>query len=242
MNSWTFLLFYFLVRSSEINGDGDGCGDSVVKPLMLNGHYVKWPSQKMGDNFVRKNRYIPKNIIYTRFQLCANNVFLAAPRYRYIYIGYEITFSHFNLSIWIRFQLSLKHVRNFDSQTHNNIRKYDYCRLGVPFTLGKTLLINNRELQQSFDTYVKPYPCVDQLGTGKGSCTGGILVNVVDLVMGVDGILWVLDVGVSNTLDDHPSTDGDPKIVGFDVATGNVSRKLYYFGTRLGRRPWRHMW
>jgi len=100
MNGWVFFFFCFLVRSSEINGNGDGGRDSVVKSLMLNDHYIKWPSQKMGDNVVRKNEYILKNIIYTRFQLCGNNVFQAAPRNRYTYTRYEmITFSHFDPSI-----------------------------------------------------------------------------------------------------------------------------------------------
>jgi len=51
------------------------------------------------------------------------------------------------------------------------------------------------------------------------------LVNAVDLVMGTDGILWVLDVGVADTLDDVPSVESDPKVIGYDVATGTVSRE-----------------
>jgi len=54
-------------------------------------------------------------------------------------------------------------------------------------------------------------------------------VNAVDLVMVVYGILWVLVIGISNTLGNNPSTNGDPKVIGFDVATGNVSQEVYYF-------------
>jgi len=108
--------------------------------------------------------------------------------------------------------------------------RYNF-RHGVPFTLGETSLANNRNIQPSFDVYVNPYPFLDKLETG--SCTIGTLVNVVDLMMGLDGILWVLDIGIADTLEDHPSTDNNPKVVGFNVATGNVSRlhRLYVYVT-----------
>jgi len=70
-----------------------------------------------------------------------------------------------------------------------------------------------------------------QDAAGIGTCVGGSLVNAVDLVMGQDGVLWVLDIGISNTLSDHPSTNGEPKIIGFEIATGKVNdniRLLYY--------------
>lgn len=66
---------------------------------------------------------------------------------------------------------------------------------------------------------------------GTGTCVGGSLINAVDLVMGQDGILWVLDIGISNTLSDHPSREGEPKIIGFEIATGKVKNEntfLYY--------------
>lgn len=53
-----------------------------ITPLMLNGHYVKWPASKLQDIFINDKRYVPKNIIYTRFQLCTDRIFLAAPRYK----------------------------------------------------------------------------------------------------------------------------------------------------------------
>lgn len=63
---------------------------------------------------------------------------------------------------------------------------------------------------------------MDKQDTGIGACVSGSLVNAIDLVMGQDGVIWVLDAGISDTLSDHPSRDGDPKIVGFDAATGKV--------------------
>jgi len=63
---------------------------------------------------------------------------------------------------------------------------------------------------------------MDKQDTGLDACDSGILINAIDLVMGQDGILWVLDIGISGTLSDHPSREGDPKIVGFNGSTGKV--------------------
>jgi len=74
---------------------------------------------------------------------------------------------------------------------------------------------------------VKPFPSIEKQDKKMGTCISGSLVNAVDLVMGQDGVLWVLDVGVSNTLGNHPSKDSDPKIIGFDAATGKVNDQMY---------------
>jgi len=89
------------------------------------------------------------------------------------------------------------------------------------------MLLNDKpSFHPSFDAFVQPFPSPDEPDTGKDfTSLDETLVNVVDLVMGVDGVLWVLDLGVSNTLDDHPSVIGDPKVVGFDANTGTVSGK-----------------
>lgn len=91
----------------------------------------------------------------------------------------------------------------------------------MPFTLGYTDLTNKDKCYN----YVKPFPCMDKQDTGGGACVSGSLVNVVDLVMGQDGLLWVLDTGISETLSDHPSVENKPQIVGFDAATGKVRSK-----------------
>lgn len=74
------LLLWSLARIVE---DG-GCGGKAIKTFMLNGHYVKFPSRKANERLVKQYRYIPQNIIFTRFQLCGNQVFLAVPRYKYV--------------------------------------------------------------------------------------------------------------------------------------------------------------
>lgn len=67
---------------------------------------------------------------------------------------------------------------------------------------------------------------MDKQDSGTGTCVSGSLINAIDLVMGQDGILWVLDIGISDTLNEHPSRDGDPKVVGFDAATGKVNCQI----------------
>lgn len=59
------------------------CNSSnICKPHMFNGHYIQWPSSKEEAAYLRKKDVIPKNIIFTRFQICGNRVFLISPRYR----------------------------------------------------------------------------------------------------------------------------------------------------------------
>jgi len=74
---WLLLLFCFVRLAESMNHS-----DNIIIPLMLNGHYVNWPSKKMEEMFTKEKRFIPKNIIYTRFQLCSENIYLAAPRYK----------------------------------------------------------------------------------------------------------------------------------------------------------------
>lgn len=54
------------------------------------------------------------------------------------------------------------------------------------------------------------------------------LVNVVDAYLGPDGVLWVLDIGIVNTLKStnklvKPKKYAEPRVVGIDVASGRVS-------------------
>lgn len=76
---WPLLLFC-LIRPSESNN----LSALNIAPFVLNGYYVKWPSRKVELRYAKNKRYIAKNIIYTRFQLCAENVYLVSPRYRYV--------------------------------------------------------------------------------------------------------------------------------------------------------------
>lgn len=91
-------------------------------------------------------------------------------------------------------------------------------RHGVPFTVGY-IPLNNHE---QFYNYVKPFPKMEMLQDTE-YISNGVLINVIDLVMGEDGIIWVLDIGISETLSDHPFKEENPKVVGFDAATGKVN-------------------
>lgn len=95
---------------------------------------------------------------------------------------------------------------------------YGYRR-GVPFTLGYVVL-TDKDISYN---YVKPFPCMERNNEKSGECDNGSLVNVIDLVIGQDGVLWVLDIGMSDTLSEFPSRDGEPKIVGIDAVTGEVN-------------------
>lgn len=108
------------------------------------------------------------------------------------------------------------------------LHKYIYRR-GVPFTLGYVGLVN----QDKCYNYVRPFPCMDKQDTGAGAGGAGLLINAIDMVMGQDGTIWVLDAGISDTLSDHPSRDGDPKIVGFNAATGKVINSKYDENNKL---------
>jgi len=87
------------------------------------------------------------------------------------------------------------------------------CRQGVPFTLGNATTTTTADYTKCY-SYVTPYPSV-----------ADTQINAVDLVMGYDGVLWVLDIGVTDTLGARPCRKGVAKIIGFDVAAGKVNDK-----------------
>lgn len=66
------------VVSQNIVCDSSG----IRKPHMFNGHYVDWPDKRVEADYVRDKNFIPENIIFTRFQICGNHVFLVSPRYK----------------------------------------------------------------------------------------------------------------------------------------------------------------
>lgn len=127
-------------------------------------------------------------------------------------------------------------------------------RPGVPFTLGYVPLtdfasnftalnnsLKNTEQKRNNDNgyhSVSPYPSLrshcqftKQSTQYKGTenvCDGEGLVNVVDVYLGPDGILWILDIGIVDTLPSpdrasKPKKYDDPKVLGIDITTGTVS-------------------
>lgn len=69
---------------------------------------------------------------------------------------------------------------------------------------------------------MKPFPCIIKQDAKLGKSDDETLVNAIDLVFGQDGVLWVLDIGITQTLRSK-SIEGDPKIIGYDANTGQVN-------------------
>lgn len=87
---------------------------------------------------------------------------------------------------------------------------------GVPATLAKTILKKG-----ACHTTLIPFPCWSM--QEEGNCQA--LQSVVDLVVDSNEILWVLDVGVVNTLE-TPIRKCPPKVVAFSAKTGKVLKVL----------------
>ena len=81
---------------------------------------------------------------------------------------------------------------------------------GVPFTLGK-LSLKNRNCQPT----IAPFPCWNL--QEEGNCEA--LQSAVDIFLDNQDILWVLDVGIVNTLE-QPVKRCSPKVVGICAKTG----------------------
>lgn len=87
---------------------------------------------------------------------------------------------------------------------------------GVPITLG-VIDLHSKNCHAS----VTPFPCWSM--QEEGNCES--LQSVVDLYVDANGILWVLDVGVVNTLE-QPVRRCPPKVVGIELATGKVIKVI----------------
>nr|AAU08788.1 yellow-g-like protein [Solenopsis invicta] len=87
---------------------------------------------------------------------------------------------------------------------------------GVPFTLG-VLSLKTKDCAPK----VTPFPCwpIQE----EGNCQA--LQSVVDLVVDVQEIVWVLDVGIVNTLE-QPVRRCPPKVVGIDIKSGKVVKVI----------------
>ncbi|XP_032684644.1 major royal jelly protein 1 [Odontomachus brunneus] len=87
---------------------------------------------------------------------------------------------------------------------------------GVPFTLG-VMSLKTKDCTPK----VTPFPCwaIQE----EGNCQA--LQSVVDIDLDIQDILWVLDVGVVNTLE-QPVRRCPPKVVGINVKSGKVVRVI----------------
>lgn len=87
---------------------------------------------------------------------------------------------------------------------------------GVPFTLAKFSLKS-----KGCNAVLQPFPCwaIQE----EGNCEA--LQNVVDIVVDPNEILWILDLGICNTLE-QPVRRCSPKVVGVNVNTGELLKTI----------------
>jgi hypothetical protein len=102
---------------------------------------------------------------------------------------------------------------------------------GVPFTLGKVSLRRGQ-----CTASVAPYPCWSL--QEEGNCQA--LQSAVDLFLDGNDILWVLDVGVVNTLA-QPVRRCPPKVVGINVRTGKVVQNIDLSSLIVGSSRLQHL-
>ncbi|VVC34730.1 Six-bladed beta-propeller, TolB-like,Major royal jelly protein/protein yellow [Cinara cedri] len=85
---------------------------------------------------------------------------------------------------------------------------------GVPFTLSHLKLTGKDQCYN----YVRPYPTLEKSLVGDHKS----IVNAIDIYMGQNGILWVLDIGVINTLEEKPKRECEAKILGIESDSGRI--------------------
>lgn len=91
---------------------------------------------------------------------------------------------------------------------------------GVPFTVGSICMSKGYKCQP----LISPFPCwaIHEEGNEEA------IQNAVDIFLDPMDILWVLDIGVVNTLE-QPVRRAPPKVWAFDVKTGKVSELKILF-------------
>ena len=96
---------------------------------------------------------------------------------------------------------------------------------GIPFTLG---VISLRK--KGCRSKIEPFPYWQM--QEEGNCNS--IQSAVDIVLDVQDILWVLDLGIINTLE-QPIRKCSPKVVAIDVKTGKVSHFLIHINFFLSK-------
>lgn len=94
-------------------------------------------------------------------------------------------------------------------------------RKGIPATLVKTKLKKG-----ACSVTYEPFPCWSMQEEGKCSA----LQSVVDLVLDGSDLLWVLDTGVVQTLEDEPVQTCPPKVMAFNVRNGKLMKTITFEG------------
>ncbi|KAL4111803.1 hypothetical protein QTP88_015690 [Uroleucon formosanum] len=100
-------------------------------------------------------------------------------------------------------------------------------RRGVPFTIGA---VEYDPCVSTIEPPVLPYPCAaahrnaERPGSGNGNWT---MVNVVDVYLDDGGVLWALDIGMVNLLEDGGAVIVRPPMVfAFDTDTNEIVRAI----------------
>lgn len=87
---------------------------------------------------------------------------------------------------------------------------------GVPFTLSKFSLKS-----KGCQAVLEPYPCWSMQEEGNPEA----LQSVVDIFLDRSDLLWALDVGIVNTLE-QPVRRSSPKVVAINVKTGQAAKVI----------------
>lgn len=96
-------------------------------------------------------------------------------------------------------------------------------RRGVPFTLGA---VEYDPCLSAIEPPISPYPCAAAHRSPQPKPGNWTMVNVVDVYVDDTGVLWALDVGKVNLLDDATIVR-PPMVFAFDTDTDEVSCDVY---------------
>lgn len=141
---------------------------AVPAAYSINGQNVEFPCTSTKNVYTDTGRYVPRNVIATRFQVWDDRAFVLTPRFR----------------------------------------------SGVPFTLSTIRL----DCRNRCWPVLSPYPCWAQNQEGDTDA----IQNAVDIYLDPTGMLWILDTGVVNTVE-QPVRRTQPRIFAVDIKTNQVS-------------------
>ncbi|XP_027849763.2 protein yellow-like isoform X2 [Aphis gossypii] len=178
----TVLLALHQMTTFTCNAQRQSSGRSRRKATFGSGKGLTWTGAQYRfecdtvDALLRDDgRYVPRNNIALRAQICGNDLYLAYPR----------------------------------------------LRSGVPATVATTCLFTDDVCDEAVLT---PYPCLSIQEQGKS----GEVQNAVDLYLDTQEVLWVLDTGIVQTMDNdaEPLRTGPPIVWAFDLNTRKLFKKI----------------
>lgn len=94
-------------------------------------------------------------------------------------------------------------------------------RKGIPATLVKTKLKKG-----ACSVSLEPFPCWSMQEEGKCSA----MQSVVDIVVDGMDIIWALDTGVVETLENEPLQNCPPKVLAFNTKNGKLLKTISFEG------------